>query len=338
MSGFLQRLALSVLNPGSAIQPITGSIYSPPKPAASQMDIRLDSAHPRTADNPAEPETLQRPRDIPPRATRDPVFDDLPEKTAPRHTSTGLDYQKAAAPPPTPLSSGPVGGERMESPLAQRAETYAQVAGPLHAHLMEKAPSPTAVLRPALEKRAALSSSPAEGSGDRAGRIAPQTGQPPSLHSTPGRPPAAKLAEHPIQPIIRSFTPLHPPNSGDQANRESPEAHRETTALVPGEQTLQNRKEIQEVPPFKPRPTGPDAAQQQNSTHLDVERAPRRADLAPLKRERTAPPRAGSDDIQIHIGRIEVVATPPARPAPSKPRRGASSLAEYLRQRDGKAA
>jgi hypothetical protein len=42
------------------------------------------------------------------------------------------------------------------------------------------------------------------------------------------------------------------------------------------------------------------------------------------------------DEIQIHIGRIEVTAMPPAAPraAAANPRRGAPSLDEYLRRRD----
>jgi hypothetical protein len=44
------------------------------------------------------------------------------------------------------------------------------------------------------------------------------------------------------------------------------------------------------------------------------------------------------EDIQIHIGRVEVVAAPPPRPAVPKTRREMSSLEEYLRRRDGKTA
>jgi hypothetical protein len=62
-------------------------------------------------------------------------------------------------------------------------------------------------------------------------------------------------------------------------------------------------------------------------------------------KEKAAAPRARPeprepDEIQIHIGRIEVIAVPaaPARPAPPKPRREPSRLDEYLRRRDGGAA
>ena len=50
------------------------------------------------------------------------------------------------------------------------------------------------------------------------------------------------------------------------------------------------------------------------------------------------PPSRPTDDIQIHIGRIEVTAVQPvpARAAPAKPQRRAPSLDEYLRRRDGR--
>ena len=51
---------------------------------------------------------------------------------------------------------------------------------------------------------------------------------------------------------------------------------------------------------------------------------------------RTEPPAREPDEIQIHIGRIEVIAVPPpkAQPAPAKPPRTGPSLEEYLRRRD----
>lgn len=56
------------------------------------------------------------------------------------------------------------------------------------------------------------------------------------------------------------------------------------------------------------------------------------------KAEIFLPPRSserGADDIQIHIGRVEVIAVPPAAPRPAAPpARKAMSLDEYLRQRD----
>jgi hypothetical protein len=54
---------------------------------------------------------------------------------------------------------------------------------------------------------------------------------------------------------------------------------------------------------------------------------------------RPEPPLREPDEIQIHIGRIEVTAVQPAAPgaAAVKPRRSAPSLDEYLRRRDGRA-
>jgi hypothetical protein len=47
-----------------------------------------------------------------------------------------------------------------------------------------------------------------------------------------------------------------------------------------------------------------------------------------------------TDDIEIHIGRIEVTAVQPApvRVAPAKPQRLAASLDEYLKRRDGRSS
>ena len=51
-----------------------------------------------------------------------------------------------------------------------------------------------------------------------------------------------------------------------------------------------------------------------------------------------SPSLRATDDIQIHIGRIEVTAVQPspARVAPARPQRRAPSLDEYLRRRDGR--
>jgi hypothetical protein len=63
---------------------------------------------------------------------------------------------------------------------------------------------------------------------------------------------------------------------------------------------------------------------------------------APVPRTTSPSRRASADreieDVQIHIGRIEVtaVAAGPARAAAAPPRRKAGSLAEYLRRRDGR--
>jgi hypothetical protein len=44
------------------------------------------------------------------------------------------------------------------------------------------------------------------------------------------------------------------------------------------------------------------------------------------------------DEIQIHIGRIEVIATPPAAPRPMPvPARKSQTLDEYLRRGSGRA-
>jgi hypothetical protein len=48
---------------------------------------------------------------------------------------------------------------------------------------------------------------------------------------------------------------------------------------------------------------------------------------------RSAPSATAADEIQIHIGRIEVTAVPVVRPAPQKPVNRGPSLQEYLKRR-----
>jgi hypothetical protein len=67
----------------------------------------------------------------------------------------------------------------------------------------------------------------------------------------------------------------------------------------------------------------------------------RDAHAAPLRPSlRRAPPSsapAPADEVRIHIGRIEVTAVPPQRPAPAPPRRDGAFLEDYLRRREGRA-
>jgi hypothetical protein len=67
-------------------------------------------------------------------------------------------------------------------------------------------------------------------------------------------------------------------------------------------------------------------------------RDPWKEEKSELSRRSRLPQRE-PDEIQIHIGRIEVVAVPPpvAPPASPKPRPGTPSLDEYLRRRNGRA-
>jgi hypothetical protein len=61
---------------------------------------------------------------------------------------------------------------------------------------------------------------------------------------------------------------------------------------------------------------------------------PKRSSASSSQNPQAATP---PDEIQIHIGRVEVIAMPPApaRTAPAKPSRQAPSLNDYLRRRDG---
>jgi hypothetical protein len=80
------------------------------------------------------------------------------------------------------------------------------------------------------------------------------------------------------------------------------------------------------------RPSGPDPLPPPIMAAAPTPRLPAR-DSPPARRR---PPGPEPGDIQIHIGRIEVMAAPPAAPRPAAaPVRHAMSLDEYLKRRNG---
>jgi hypothetical protein len=87
--------------------------------------------------------------------------------------------------------------------------------------------------------------------------------------------------------------------------------------LVPAVASLSPKVRSTTAAPFEPRTNG------------NPRPSPRRAETNHQK----------PDEIQIHIGRIEVIAAPPptARPPAPSSRRGSQSLDEYLRRRDRRA-
>jgi hypothetical protein len=81
---------------------------------------------------------------------------------------------------------------------------------------------------------------------------------------------------------------------------------------------------------------GPETTQQteiQTETQFRVDTRPLAPALAQRRERRELPARSQTDDIQIHIGRIEVTAVPsPAPPAIRKSARKSLTLDEYLRR------
>jgi hypothetical protein len=179
----------------------------------------------------------------------------------------------------------------------------------------------------------------------------------------PGHPSAGRDGNAPSL-SIQAFTPLFPPMGGAaQTPAESPRPAESASAL-PREPTPAGREA---APAMRPGGVARGPAARHEPGESDVRREPRPAAaqahepsrLSPLKpgalpsgpiaaaangtgrrgARRADPAQREPDEIQIHIGRIEVIAAAPApaRPAQPQPRRGSFSLDEYLRRRDGKA-
>jgi hypothetical protein len=162
----------------------------------------------------------------------------------------------------------------------------------------------------------------------------------------PGEP--EESVQTPIPTSNRLFTPLVPgpkekaetfiapqlpANAGDQHQEGALKSRREIAMRAPPKQKADAPAE--EIVP------GAAVARQDSSklvastTSPSTSAADRKVKLGPLR----PPGRPEPDEIQIHIGRIEVVAVPPAPalPASRKPQHGGPSLDEYLRRRDRRA-
>jgi hypothetical protein len=156
-----------------------------------------------------------------------------------------------------------------------------------------------------------------------------------------GQPPA-DLIKNPIPTPIRSFRPLlH--DSRDSAEPLIAAFHSARSGDRPERGSLKARPEITGAPPEQIVET----AHRETNADQDFRKVgasmSTRLTFASIEKERIGSRRARQagrepDEIQIHIGRIEVTAMQPAASAgtTTKPRRSAPSLDEYLRRRDGK--
>lgn len=167
----------------------------------------------------------------------------------------------------------------------------------------------------------------------------------------------------------RAEAELHNPLDADHAEaasavRQSPQsvAHRDHSSLfadpapnsLPGpapagaqrpsalwtEENIQQSAGPERLMPalqFGERSNSPSAAAQPDSPGAPAA-SPLRSPSGALPQQKREPARSGNDEVQIHIGRIEVIATPPAsaRSNSSAPSRF-TSLSDYLKRRNGRA-
>jgi hypothetical protein len=175
----------------------------------------------------------------------------------------------------------------------------------------------------------------------RAPETASEIEQPAMAQHTSNPLPTAQHTLNPSSTAQRTSNPLPTPPSAASDNDE------------PGGRPM--RLAAEAAPPPRQAPSAADTVETLRPAHpvSAIARLPRPADVRAKPRAAVAfspaQPRgrfhdaqavsAQGDDIQIHIGRIEVTAV---RPAPAsqpagKTRRAAPSLDEYLRRRDGRA-
>jgi hypothetical protein len=333
MNGYLQRIALSATKPADSIQPVLGSVFGPSnnasgfeassvgatllvaRPEPSESELRVDSRaslnhHGRSAALEAyEPSPEgQQPAGLgeAPISTSNRLFTRLvhPSRdgeerlTGPRTPGKNRDQYQEG--------SGQLPGERREEqPLTKTNEVQT-------VEMLPAKPAKLANPSTSTSNRSSLSPWSAE----------------------KAKAPALELFAEP---------------GGEQNPEGALDTRRKTTVGQAGKQ--QGEDQMRQIADETAMSRGADRAGTQLAATTAIANtdlrgfvastpAPFRSQAevkeraAPLRRRTEHPP----DEIQIHIGRIEVIAVPPAQtpPAPQKPRRGSPSLDEYLRRRGGK--
>jgi hypothetical protein len=319
MNGYLQRLTLSALQPGGSIQPILGSMFSPPDFAVGPEALPVETEQPIIVHDPSE--STPRPDPQPP--AEDPGAREFPIPILPicdAGPKGELPAEPVKAPLPAPI--------RLFTPPFPEPQKKAE---PL------MIPSPT----------------------EQSGNQWPERVVRPERETTPVVPPSEPVEDQveemaPARAITRPGNPVRqpadPPGSGPALS--VPTA---VVAGVPGTRAVS-------PPAAEPIPGPPVVITARPAARQAGD--PPRTELAPgapasrLESQRLVPstfgaltPTSGADrkgrmdhlparlvpdEVQIHIGRIEVVAVAPAPAAPAspKPQRRAPSLDEYLQRRD----
>jgi hypothetical protein len=168
------------------------------------------------------------------------------------------------------------------------------------------------------------------------------------------RPRASVPVKSPVEFSIEAFTPMFPANGGQQQDQEEPETHGEPESAIPREEFSHDPESEKAVRDMRPREAAAapgqarEASPRQAKNPFRIQTPPPEepagqdfrivpAFKPPANRGdgtgRNGTSRAEPDEIEIHIGRIEVIAAPPApaaRPAP--PARKSMSLDEYLKR------
>ncbi len=357
MSGYLQRIALSALKPGESIRPVLGSVFFPPNITPGLEATSIDGSESDALPGLSGSSLRVNSRSPLNHFIRIDAFQ-ADEPTLEGQQPAGL----AEAPNPAadhlyaPLVPG--SGETAAALTASRTQ------GKSHGKYPERGPrlqrdkkeqAPEAVTLPVLPElrrdgcRGEDIKPPRETTAEAAKqeivpRPSPQFSE---AHApTSNRFSSPRGAKRDAEVLTTS---LLSEQSRDPWTEEAPDSSRKTTASEAAKQEFEHQtgsmipeavtKRIVDRPgtQFGAGPAQAKSANLSSAASIHASFTSRAEG-----KKRTTSLRGGTDsqpdEIQIHIGRIEVIAVPPAQAAPAtqKPRRESPSLDEYLRRRGGK--
>jgi hypothetical protein len=318
VSGYLQRLALNVLEPRESIRPVLGSLFSAAISYGTSGDLPLETQRPVAAaalfeSVPQATPTLEDSKKLSP----DPE-PDAEEQKSPQSIFNPVSGSDRAAVVPGPREKARAFIAH-NLPSKKGHERHAEVLRTSPSEPTERTPE-TRALENQLPKKAA--SKPAES----AGRSAPASDSALLISNTDG------ITETRLVPLLV--------RSADQPQSESLKRPETSASTLPraaakrlSEQTSADTSvpKVAGGPPVKQGATA--VAQQAFRTMVVPMSDPDGKRSMPHSQTTRREP----DEIQIHIGRIEVIAQSPAPPAPPPKRKpGAPSLNEYLQRRNGR--
>jgi len=340
MSGYLQRLASSAMNPGGSIHPVLGSVFSPStywttesfqgeSPAFSAPAEQIPSAsHVSPAQTP--PLAFQKAVDssVEPQPKERSSFNPLVKSAQPAEEAAMPFIQASPE-----LASPRDAGLQPAQPSASR-EAANESAVPFAEMLYEAGRlehEPNHELTEPVRNTARILKNAGLETGTSDFRIR----QAPTVMSASERIGQQASGESAYEAVGTDEPNPEPVTPGRDAARISRNAGLELPT-------------VPRIPPFVTVTSALDKANRNGSTepvYEGVGRDGENPEFARRERKtdwprRAARPERETGDIQIHIGRIEVTAVPPA-PAPARPEarlaRKSLNLDEYLKRRNGRA-
>jgi hypothetical protein len=332
MNGFLQRMASNVLSPGRTIHPVIGPVFSDATDRRSSEAFQGEnSTLLRTwPESPVTPHQAEgAPPDVGPELATSPPAAQRPSRpdSEPRPPVSRV--------PTVPTVSSASGWSEQKTSVEPGPEKHVSFKPLVDLGQQKEVEKPTVlstrrnyeVGELVEQKDVHLREKPEPGNASRDLSRIIQT-------SVTGSAPPVKNI---LVPTVISI-----PSKTEQEWSAEPISARTNPLVTPAQQSALEESEV--VPNSRDKPLlEEDLPRQGGATILPeisapVTRDPWKEEKSELSRHSRLPQRE-PDEIQIHIGRIEVVAVPPpvASPASPKPRPGAPSLDEYLRRRNGRA-